>query len=144
MTPCLIVQILLLIHRLPTNSTLRCAYPRLLTKPLLKNAALHARACFLFLLEGLIRGGQFAFPFRILFGRRLHVNSIFITHLPFLTFTNPRAQQRRRRGQREPQHRNRFIKQKKEKFVRFLYISLPLLNDCDVKMLNFTYYGGCE
>ena len=85
-----------------------------ITKPLLKNAGLHARACFLFLSEGLIRGGQFAFPFRILFGRRLHVNSIFITHLPFLTFTNPRAQQRRRRGQREPQHRNRFIKQKKK------------------------------
>ena len=49
------------------NSTLRCAYPRLLTKPLLKNAGLHARARFLFLSEGLIRGGQFAFPFRILF-----------------------------------------------------------------------------
>ena len=29
---------------------------------------------------------------------------------------------------------------KNEKFARFLYISLPLLNDCDVKMRNFTYY----
>ena len=33
---------------------------------------------------------------------------------------------------------------KKEKFARFLYISLLLLNDCNVKMRNFTYYGGCE
>ena len=25
---------------------------------------------------------------------------------------------------------------------RFLYISLPLLHNCDVKMPNFTFYGG--
>ena len=25
---------------------------------------------------------------------------------------------------------------------RFLYISLPLLHDYDVKMPNFTFYGG--
>ena len=24
----------------------------------------------------------------------------------------------------------------------FLYISLPSLHDCDVKMPNFTFYGG--
>ena len=24
----------------------------------------------------------------------------------------------------------------------FLYISFPLLNDCDVKMPNFAFYGG--
>ena len=48
------------------------------------------------------------------FWQRLHVNSIFISHLPFLTFTNPRAQQRWQQRQRERQHCNRFIKQKKK------------------------------
>ena len=48
------------------------------------------------------------------FWQRLHVNSIFISHLPFLTFTNPRAQQRWQQRQREHQHCNRFIKQKKK------------------------------
>ena len=38
----------------------------------------------------------------------------------------------------------RFIKQN-NKFARasrFLYISLPLLHNCDMKMPNFTFYGG--
>ena len=48
------------------------------------------------------------------FWQRLHVNSIIISHLPFLTFTNPRAQQRLQQRQREHQHCNRFIKQKKK------------------------------
>ena len=26
----------------------------------------------------------------------------------------------------------------------FLYISLPLLHNCDVKMPSFTFYGGCK
>ena len=43
-----------------------------------------------------------------------------------------KQRRRRRQRQRERQKSNRF----------FLHISLPLLHDYDVKMPNFTFYGG--
>ena len=49
--------------------------------------------------------------------------------------------QRRRRGQREHQNSN---SKTTSLFVHhaFLYISLPLLHDYNVKLPNFAFYGG--
>ena len=50
----------------------------------------------------------------------------------------------RRRQQRERQNSERFIKQTTSLQVHhaFLYISLPLLQEYDGKLPNFTFYGG--
>ena len=37
---------------------------------------------------------------------------------------------------------NRFIKQNNN-YHTFLFISFPSLQDCNVKMSNFTFYGKC-
>ena len=58
-----------------------------------------------------------------------------------------KLKQRRRRGNENGKKKNRFIKQNNN-FARaahfFLYISLPLLHEYDVKMPNFTFYVGSE
>ena len=50
----------------------------------------------------------------------------------------------KQRQQRERQNSNRFIEQNKTfaRASRFLYISLPLLHNYDVKMPIFMFYGG--
>ena len=52
-------------------------------------------------------------------------------------------QQRRRRRQQERQNSDRFSKTSSlHVHHAFLYISLPLVHDYDVKMPIFTFYGG--